>query len=135
MEQKMEETKAFSAKQKLNVLIVEDDEDSAVYLEAILARQDVNLYFAVSGKEAIEMVKKHSDIDLILMDIKLPVMDGYEATRKIREFNREVKIIAQTAYALEGDRAKALQAGCDDYISKPIKEKLLLRKLSDFAED
>ena len=83
------------------------------------------IHHTKNGRETLEWVKLDPDIDIVLMDIKMPIMDGYEATRKIREFNKEVKIIAQTAYALEGDREKALEAGCDEYVAKPIdKEKL-----------
>ncbi len=81
---------------------------------------------STSGMEAIEMCRNNPDIDLVLMDINMPFMNGYEATRKIREFNSEVVIIAQTAYALAGDREKALAAGCNDYISKPINRLKLL---------
>lgn len=77
------------------------------------------------------MVKKNNDIDLILMDIKLPEMNGYEATKEIRKFNKKVKIIAQTAYALSGDEDKALEAGCDSYISKPVKMEKLLDTIND----
>lgn len=82
---------------------------------------------ARTGFEAIEVCKNNPDIDLVMMDIRMPDMGGYEATRKIREFNKEVVIIAQTAYGLSGDYEKAIEAGCNDYISKPInKAKLLL---------
>ena len=72
------------------------------------------------------MVLEKVEIDLILMDIKMPVMNGYEATRRIREFNAKVPIIAQTAFGLAGDREKSLKAGCNDYISKPVAEGDLL---------
>jgi len=78
----------------------------------------------------VEVCLNNPDIDLVLMDIKLPTIDGYEATRQIRKFNKDVIIIAQTAYALEGDREKAIAAGCNDYISKPIKKDELLEKIS-----
>jgi len=126
--------KPQNAKNKLKILIVEDDETSILYLETLLSSFNAELYFAVTGIEAIEQIKKHSDIDLILMDIKLPIMNGYEATRKIREFNKEVKIIAQTAYALEGDRKKALESGCDDYLPKPLNKDLLMKKLREINE-
>ncbi len=77
----------------------------------------------------MEVCLNNPDIDLVLMDIKLPTIDGYEATRQIRKFNKDVIIIAQTAYALEGDREKAIAAGCNDYISKPIKRMNYWRKL------
>jgi CheY-like chemotaxis protein len=82
-----------------------------------------------NGQEAVDAVENHSDIDLVLMDIKLPIMNGYEATRKIREINKDIVIIAQTAYAISGDREKAIAAGCDDYVSKPIVRKTLMDKL------
>ncbi|MDZ7738294.1 MAG: response regulator [Bacteroidales bacterium] len=121
-------------KNNLNLLVVEDDETALQVLQHILRDKCNNIYTATTGKEAVEFLRNNKTIDLVLMDIKMPEMNGYEATRMIREFNKEVLIIAQTAYALEGDREKALEAGCDDYISKPIKKKILLslikRKLS-----
>jgi CheY-like chemotaxis protein len=75
---------------------------------------------AENGIETISECRKNPDIDLILMDIKMPKLNGYEATRRIREFNKDVIIIAQTAYGLLGDREKAIEAGCNDYIKKPI---------------
>ena len=79
-----------------------------------------------NGIDAVKTCRDNSDIDLILMDIKMPLMDGYEATRQIRQFNSNVIIIAQTAYALTGDDKKAIDSGCNDYISKPIKKDQLL---------
>jgi CheY-like chemotaxis protein len=78
-----------------------------------------------TGKAAVETCRNNPDIDLILMDIKMPGMDGYEATREIRKFNQNVFIIAQTAFALSGDRDKSFEAGCDEYISKPINNVVL----------
>ena len=111
----------------LKILIAEDDETSS-NLISIYAQKFGNEIINVQiGKEALEACRKNPDIDLILMDIQMPEMNGYEATRQIRQFNTEVIIIALTAFALSGDREKALDAGCNDYISKPInKEKLLL---------
>ncbi len=75
---------------------------------------------ARTGAESIEMYRNNPDIDLILMDIQMPEMDGYEATRQIRKLNKQVVIIAQTAYGNTGDREKAIESGCTDYISKPL---------------
>jgi len=86
-----------------------------------------NILTADTGTAAVELCHKNPDIDLILMDIKMPGTNGYEATREIRRFNKNVTIIAQTAYSLEGDMGKALDAGCDDYISKPINHNSLMR--------
>lgn len=111
---------------KLNILIVEDEEFSDQLLTVVLKKITKTVYHAKSGLQSVEIFKKHPEIDLIMMDIKMREMDGYEATKMIRELNREVVIIAETAYALVGDREKALDAGCDDYIAKPIiKEKVL----------
>jgi CheY-like chemotaxis protein len=79
-----------------------------------------------SGTDAVDVYIKNPDIDLILMDLKMPLMDGYEATRQIRKISKDVVIIAQTAYALTGDKEKALDAGCNDYITKPVERHKLL---------
>ena len=113
------------------ILVVEDEEISFLYLNIVLEKTRAKIMRAKSGLEAIELVKKNNDIDLILMDIKLPEMNGYEATKEIRKFNKKVKIIAQTAYALSGDEDKALEAGCDSYISKPVKMEKLLDTIND----
>ncbi len=105
----------------LRILIVEDDEISEILLEEELGKTGNTIRKARSGIEAVEMSRLHPDLDLILMDIRLPEMGGYEATRQIRRFNRNVVIIAQTAFGLAGDREKALAAGCNDYITKPVK--------------
>ena len=90
---------------------------------------------ARTGTKAVETCLNNPDIDVVLMDIQLPQMNGYEATRKIREFNKEVVIIAQTAFAMKGDSEKAIAAGCNDYITKPIKieelEKLIIKYLNE----
>lgn len=114
---------------KLKILIAEDDYISYLYISSILKSRETELIHAKTGIEAIELCKKHPDIDIILMDIKMPLLDGYKATKKIREFNKEVKIIAQTAYALVGDREKAIDAGCNDYITKPINKEILFQLL------
>ena len=91
-----------------------------------------------TGTEAVSVCLKNPDIDLVLMDIQLPEMDGYEATRKIRKFNKDIIIIAQTAFALNGDREKSIAAGCNDYMSKPIDSnelKLMIIKYVKKQED
>ncbi|MDP2721996.1 MAG: response regulator [Bacteroidales bacterium] len=104
----------------LKILIVEDDEVSDLLITTALKKYHHQILHTQSGDEAIRICRNNPDIDLILMDIKMPLMDGYEATRRIREFNSQVVIIAQTAFGLEGDREKVLEAGCNDYISKPL---------------
>jgi PAS domain S-box-containing protein len=109
-----------STSRKLKILIVEDEEISDNLITIILKEYSDNLIHAKNGVQAIEICKQHKDIDLIFMDIRMPKLGGYQATKEIRKFNKKVKIIAQTAYALSGDREKALAIGCDDYIAKPI---------------
>jgi CheY-like chemotaxis protein len=108
-----------SWKEKI-ILIVEDDEVSLEFLKELLIPSKVKLLVARDGIEAIETAKKRRDIDLILMDVQLPSMSGKDSMIHIREFNEEVPIIAQTAFAMSGDREKYLEMGFDDYISKPI---------------
>lgn len=115
---------------KLKILVVEDDEVSAMLLKKTITAISSELLFATNGVEAIQKCRENSDIDLILMDIRMPVMGGYEATRKIREFNKDVVILAQTAFGLTGDREKAEEAGCNDYISKPINVAELKNKIA-----
>jgi PAS domain S-box-containing protein len=111
---------------KLKILIVEDDQISKDLISIIVEKYAKEIIIAQTGNEAVEAFRKNPDIDLILMDIQLPEMSGYEATKQIRMFDKDVIIIAQTAFGLHGDRGKAIAAGCNDYISKPLsKEKLL----------
>jgi len=106
----------------LKILIAEDDEVSEKLITLAVKIFGKEVLKARTGVEAIEACRNNPDIDLVLMDIKMPKMDGYEATRQIRQFNKDVVIIAQTAYALTSDRKMAIEAGCNDYISKPIKK-------------
>jgi len=105
---------------KLKFLIVEDDEISYSLLKRMLQKKSKEVLHAMTGVEAIEICRNNPDLDLVLMDIRMPVMDGNEATRSIRQFNKDVIIIAQTAYAFSGDKEKAIEAGSNDYISKPV---------------
>jgi CheY-like chemotaxis protein len=111
---------------KLKILIVEDDEPSEMFLSALVKEHSTTVLKAGTGIEAVDICRNNPDIDLVLMDIQMPGLNGYEATRQIRQFNKDVIIIAQTAFGLSGDKEKAIEAGCNDYISKPInKDKLL----------
>jgi CheY-like chemotaxis protein len=111
------------------ILIVEDDMSSRLYLNKILEKTGASLVNACDGKEAIDAARADSGIDIILLDIQLPVIDGYGAAKKIREFRHDVIIIAQTAYSLLGDREKIIASGFDDYIVKPIFPAQLIEKL------
>jgi CheY-like chemotaxis protein len=110
----------------LKILIAEDDEHSEMLISNILDEAKNDIIKVRNGIEAIEKSQNIPNLDLILMDIRMPGLDGYEATRRIRAFNKEVIIIAQTAFGLSGDREKAIEAGCNDYISKPINSKQLI---------
>jgi hypothetical protein len=117
---------AFTAKhnevqiKNLKILIAEDDEISYKLLSTMLQEISKEVIHTETGVEAIKSCINNPDLDLILMDMRMPDMDGYEATRQIRKFNADIIIIAQTAYGFSSDREKAIEAGCNDYISKPI---------------
>jgi CheY-like chemotaxis protein len=111
------------------ILIVEDDLSSRLYLNKILEKSEVAALNAGDGQEALELAIENPDIDIILMDIQLPIMDGYTTARKIREIRPDVIIIAQTAYGLMDEKEKIIKAGFDDYMIKPIISQLLVEKL------
>jgi PAS domain S-box-containing protein len=117
--------KAENHSKKLKILVVDDDEVSTLFLTKVIGRYSREILKVRTGNEAVEACQKYPDIDLILMDIQMPEMDGYRATELIRQFDKDVIIIAQTAYALYNDSGKAIQAGCNDYIAKPINQVLL----------
>ncbi|MEI6575502.1 MAG: response regulator [Bacteroidota bacterium] len=112
----------------LKILIAEDDEAAYVLINLALKGISKNIIHAPNGLEAVKKCRENPDIDIIMMDIKMPGLNGYEATEEIRKFNKNVVIIAQTAFGLSGDKDKAIKAGCNDYISKPI-DKNILRSL------
>ena len=108
----------FRLSMRKRILIAEDT-DSNYLLLSIILRKEYEVYRALNGVEAVEFCRENCP-DLVLMDFKMPVMDGLEATRTIREFNKELPIIALTANAYDSDREHAFDAGCNDYMSKPI---------------
>jgi PAS domain S-box-containing protein len=114
------------------ILVVEDEMANFKFLDIVLKRTGALIYHAISGKRSIELAQEHPELDLILMDIKLPDINGYEATRLIKDFRKNIPIIAQTAFAMAGDEIKAKEAGCDEYISKPIEATKLLKLLNRF---
>jgi len=116
----------------LKILVVEDDETSEMLISIVLKEFGKQVLKVRTGREAIEACRINPDIDLVMMDIKMPEMNGYEATRQIRKFNKDVVIIAQTAYALVGDREKAMEAGCNDYIAKPLQKEGLMKIINRF---
>jgi len=130
----METKKAEHQKKKRNVLLVEDHKYNLIVLKKMLERCGVNVIPAINGKVAVDICLDGTEFDLVLMDLKMPVMDGYQAMIEIRKLRPGIKIIAETAYALPGDDKKILEAGFDDYLPKPITkeslEKLLMKYLS-----
>ena len=123
-------------KLKLKALIVEDDDISKLLIKNYISPYCYEILEASNGKEAIDLCLTNNAIDFILMDVKMPIMSGLDATKEIRKFNKKVLIIAQTAYSLVGDKEKILEAGCNDYISKPIiqnqLDELLLKYFKPF---
>ena len=112
-----------------SILIVEDDHANMLFLTKLLAKTNVNYHEALDGKTALNLFKTHEDIDLVLMDIRLPDTNGYDLTNIFKIIREDVKIIAQTAFAMEEDRIRCLKAGCDDYVPKPIDKELLMNKI------
>ncbi len=115
-----------------NILIAEDDENSMLYIKTLLEFEHINIFEANTGQMAVDQVKKHPEINLVLMDLKMPQMDGFEATRLVKLLRPELPVIAQTAYSFAEEREKAELAGCNDYISKPIKKTILIEKIRHF---
>ena len=116
------------------VLLVDDDEMSRDMLSRRLIRRGFEVIFAVDGKQGVEAARREKP-DIILMDMGLPVMDGWEATRRIKANSalKHIPIIAVTSHAMVGDEIEARKAGCDDYLSKPIDEELLLEKIKKYV--
>lgn len=115
------------------ILIAEDDESSYLLLKAMLSKGKAKLLYAVNGVEAVALCRQNPAVSLVLMDIKMPVMDGLEATRLIREFREEVPIIALTAYAQTGDEHRILEAGCVGYLAKPINREQLFALIEKYT--
>ena len=114
------------------VLITEDEEVNFFYLKTLLKKTEARILRAKNGKEAVDIIAEHKGaVDLILMDINMPVMDGYEAMRIIKSQHPDLPIIAQTAYTLNNDRHKCLKAGFNDYIAKPVNRVALFRMVND----
>jgi CheY-like chemotaxis protein len=108
------------------ILIAEDDDTSFSLLEMILKKENLQIIRACNGSEAVDIFRINHNIKCVLMDIKMPIMNGIEATQLIKSINPDIPVIAQTAYAFNIERQQVLSAGCNDYITKPISKKLLL---------
>jgi len=113
-------------KRNPNILIAEDVESNFLYLKAVLSKLNANVFWAKNGVEVLDICEQEKGMDLVLMDLQMPEMNGYEATQLLKKKFPNLPVIAQTAFAMSDDREKALDAGCDDYLAKPIKSKDLL---------
>jgi len=116
------------------ILIAEDTEMNYLFLVEALKTTNVNILRAKDGEEAIEVFKENPGVDLILMDINMPKMDGFETTKRIKEIRKDIPVIAQTALNIEDARDKAAEVGCDDFILKPIRLNLFLSKLNSYLK-
>jgi CheY-like chemotaxis protein len=110
------------------ILVVEDVDVNKIFFDAALRRTNAKIIWAKNGQEAIDMFKDNH-IDLVLMDLQIPIMDGYAATQEIKKINPDVPVIAQTAHVMSGEREKCFEAGCNDYLTKPIRLQVLFDTL------
>lgn len=115
------------------ILVAEDVESNFLFLEEVIRKTGAEVLWAKNGQEAVEIFNNNK-VDLILMDIQMPLMNGFDATKIIKKKNPDIPIISQTAYAMSEDRIKSLNAGCDDYIAKPIPSQKLIDMLSAYMK-
>jgi len=127
--QESKHTRSRSSWEGKLFLIAEDDKFSYKFLEGFLKQTKANVIRAADGREAVELCRNNSNIDLILMDIQMPEMNGLTATEEIKKFNRDIPIIAQTANAINEEKQRCLEAGCDDFITKPVNINELFEKI------
>ncbi len=111
------------------ILIVEDNDTSRYYYQKALKQCNAISYWAKNGAEAVDIFKKTPGISLVLMDLNMPEMDGFEATRLIKIMNPTIPIIVQSAFILSGEESRSYEAGCDDFISKPVRLTTLMNAI------
>lgn len=111
------------------ILVAEDVDTSNMFFAAALRKTKAKVLWAKTGTEAVELARKHPEIDVVLMDIHMPGLNGFEATREIKKINRDISIIIQTAYTLSGEKEKGYEAGADGFITKPIKYLELIKTI------
>ena len=124
------DTKLQNGIQPINILIVDDDDYCMQLIKEILVEEKVNLFFAQDGQEALNIVKSVPEIQIVLMDLKMPIMDGFESTQLIKKLRPNLPVIAQSAYAFAEDQNKAKLAGCDGFIGKPLNRELLITMIN-----
>ncbi len=111
------------------ILVVEDNETSLYYYQIALGRYNASSYWAKNGMEALSVVKSEPGIELIIMDLDMPEMDGFEATRQIKTMNPAIRIIVQSAFILSGEESKSYEAGCDYFMAKPVRLTALMNAI------
>ena len=134
-EPKVEQIKTSSSTINLSgktILVAEDVASNYQLISAFLASSDVNIIWAQNGVEAVDIFTKNRNIDIILMDIQMPLMDGLKALEKIRKLDGDVPVIVNTAFYLSDEKERSFAAGCTDYMTKPIKKEELISKLSKY---
>jgi len=115
-------------------LIADDEELNRIFIRECIEKTGCNMIFAKNGREAIDLFVQNNNIDIVLMDMKMPEIDGYEATKLIKQHNSSVIVIANTAYALQNDEAKCIEAGCDNYIVKPFTNKEIIELICKYIK-
>ncbi|MCF6241730.1 MAG: response regulator [Bacteroidales bacterium] len=111
------------------ILVAEDMEMNFVLLKKTLEQTKAHIIRAKNGQEMVDIIKSNSEVDIVLLDMGMPVMDGYEATKLLRSEGYNIPIIAQTAFALNNEKERVLEIGCNDYVEKPIKKEILFEKI------
>lgn len=111
----------------LNIVFAEDEEFNFIYAFELLREFNFNIIRAYNGQMALDLCQQHADIDLIFMDISMPIMDGFEATKLIKQLRPDIPVVIQTSYSHVTDKQIALEAGADEYLSKPYNQRELLR--------
>jgi PAS domain S-box-containing protein len=127
-----EESRPVDEIKEKTILLAEDEDTNSFLIEAMLESTGIKILFAMNGEEAVDMCKNDLTISLVLMDIKMPIMDGLTATRHIKSFRNEIPVIATTAFAYNEDKQKCLDAGCDDFLAKPIKKEELINMIDNY---
>ena len=115
-----------------HILVVEDVESNYQYLVAVLKSTMVNIHWITDGNAAVEFCQNFTDVDMVFMDVNLPGINGYEATRRIKEKRPDLPIIALTAYAMIGEKERSFNAGCNEYLSKPVRPRELLNVVTKY---
>jgi PAS domain S-box-containing protein len=119
----------------VTILVVEDVDTNYFYISALLERLKAKVIRALNGRRAVEMCRSDPSIMIVLMDIDLPIMDGCDATRAIKQFRPELPVVAQTALAMSGEKERCIEAGCDEYLAKPIRKDDIIRVISKFIQN